>query len=338
MENKKRMGVQTVALGSDVTIAGYASIVGEKEGEGPLGCFFDKIESDPMLGEATWEKAERMLFSKTMNLALEKSSISPGEINYVFAGDLLNQCVSSSYAVKEMGIPFFGIYGACSTMAESISLAAMMVDGGFATHSMAVAGSHFCSAEKQFRFPLEYGGQRPPTAQWTVTGCGAVIIGENSGNVKITHITTGKIEDMGIKDANNMGAAMAPAFAATIKAHFEDTGRTPSDYDLIVSGDLGIIGGELACDLLMRDKINIKNNYKDCGVLIFDGERQDTHAGGSGCGCSASVLCSYILPKIEKGEYKRVLFAATGALMSTTTSQQGDSIPSIEHAVVLEKK
>jgi stage V sporulation protein AD len=336
MEGTKRLGGQTVAIESEVSILGHASVVGGKEGDGPLGKYFDKIENDPLFGEATWEKAERMLYSKTISLVLEKSNIPSSEINYVISGDLLNQCVSSSFAVRDTGLPYLGIYGACSTMSESMSIASMIIDGGFANRIMCIAGSHFCSAEKQFRFPLEYGGQRPPTAQWTVTGCGAVIMGNSTGKPKVTHVTTGKIEDMGIKDGNNMGAAMAPAFVSTVEAHFNDTGRTPADYDLILSGDLGEVGKSMAIELLRRDGLDLSINYTDCGVLVFDNLGQDTHAGGSGCGCSAAVLCSYILPKIEMGEYKRVLFVATGALMSPTTTQQGDSIPSIAHAIAIE--
>ena len=236
--------------------------------------------------------------------------------------------------MKDCNVPYFGIFGACSTMAEGMTLAAMLTDGGFSEKSVAAAGSHFCSAEKQFRFPLEYGGQRPPSAQWTVTGFGAVCIGK-TGNVKITEATTGIITDYGIKDAANMGAAMAPAFVSTLCAHFKDTGRTPSYYDIILSGDLGLVGKDIANELMKKEGYDISENYNDCGAMIFDPESQDTHSGGSGCGCSASVLCGYILPRMEIGELKNVLFIATGALMSPTSSQQGNSIPSVAHAIAL---
>lgn len=330
----KRMGVQTVCLESLPAILSHASIVGQKEGEGPLGQCFDRIEADPFLGEDSWEKAESKLYESALSLLLEKSGHKNSDINYVLCGDLLDQCTASAFGIRGSDIPYLGIYGACSTMAESLSIAAMLTDGGFSEKTAALAGSHFCSAEKQFRFPLEYGGQRPPTSQWTVTGIGAVLVGYGEG-VKITHVTTGKIKDFGIKDANNMGAAMAPAFASTIKAHFEDTGRKITDYDLILSGDLGLYGMEIAKELLLKEGIDISPQYNDCGAMIFDKEKQDTHAGGSGCGCSGSVLCGHILPEMERGSLKNVLFVATGALMSATSSKLGESIPSIAHAVAL---
>ncbi|MBQ7718301.1 MAG: stage V sporulation protein AD [Clostridia bacterium] len=330
----KRLGTQTVAFTTFPTINGYGAIVGKKEGEGPIGDCFDSVEDDEFLGEATWEKAETRLFEKGLALVLKKAKITSSDVNYVIAGDLLNQCTASAFGARESGIPYLGIYGACSTMAEGLTLAAMITDGGFSENCIAVAGSHFCSAEKQYRFPLEYGGQRPPSSQWTVTGVGATAVGYG-GNIYITHATTGKIEDYGITDANNMGAAMAPAFASTVKAHFEDTGRKPSDYDLILSGDLGKIGKGIAAELLENEGYDIRENYNDCGVMIFDCGKQDTHSGGSGCGCSASVLCGYVLPKMQAGEIKNVLFTATGALMSPTTSQQGESILAIAHAVAL---
>ena len=286
------------------------------------------------MGEETWEKAESRLFETGYNSILQKAGISSGDINYIFAGDLLNQCTASAFGMKDCNVPYFGIFGACSTMAEGMTLAAMLTDGGFSEKSVAAAGSHFCSAEKQFRFPLEYGGQRPPSAQWTVTGFGAVCIGK-TGNVKITEATTGIITDYGIKDAANMGAAMAPAFVSTLCAHFKDTGRTPSYYDMILSGDLGLVGKDIANELMKKEGYDISENYNDCGAMIFDPESQDTHSGGSGCGCSASVLCGYILPRMEIGELKNVLFIATGALMSPTSSQQGNSIPSVAHAIAL---
>ena len=331
----KRVGGQTVVFTNKPSILGCGVVVGKKEGEGPLGASFKMVEEDPFLGQESWEKAESMLVRKAVTACLTNSNIAATDVNYLVAGDLLNQCTASSFGVRELGVPYLGIYGACSTMAEGLTIASMLVDGEYAGKVIAAAGSHFCSAEKQYRFPLEYGGQRPPSAQWTVTGCGAVALGHGTG-ICVTHATTGRIADMGVHDANNMGAAMAPAFAETVKAHFEDTGRTPSDYDLIVSGDLGAIGKEIAEDLLKKAGVGTMKNYKDCGVMIFDSEKQDTHAGGSGCGCSASVLCGHILPEMQAKKIKRVLFVATGALLSPTTTLQGESIPSIAHAVVLE--
>lgn len=338
MNTEKRIGGQTVQFQNPPSVKGFAAVVGEKEGDGPLGNKFDKVENDATFGAESWEKAESQLIGETIDLCVKKTSVSYTDINYIIAGDLLNQCTATSFALKDKGIPFLGIYGACSTMAEGVSIAAMLADGGYAENILAVASSHFCSSEKQFRFPLEYGGQRTPTAQWTVTGCGTVCIGKSSSPPYITHVTTGKIEDKGIKDAANMGAAMAPAFVSTLKAHFDDTGRTPNDYDLILSGDLGYLGKSIAIDLAAAEKIDISKNYNDCGVLIFDPETQDTHSGGSGCGCSASVLCGDILPKMSSGKLSRVLFIATGALMSPTSSQQGQSIPGIAHAVAFDVK
>ncbi len=337
MDYTKRLGGQTVEFTQKPTILGCGVVVGPKEAEGPLGGDFESAETDPLLGQNSWEKAESMLFTKAVTQCLEKSELSPVDVNYIVAGDLLNQCTASSFGLRTLGVPYLGIYGACSTMAEGLTIAAMLVDGGYAGRVVAAAGSHFCSAEKQYRFPLEYGGQRPPGAQWTVTGCGAAAVGYG-GKIKITYATTGRIEDMGIKDANNMGAAMAPAFVSTVKAHLADTGRTPNDYDLILSGDLGAVGREIAAELLDKEGYPFGENYKDCGMMIFDSKKQDTHAGGSGCGCSASVLCGHILPQMEQKKISRLLFVATGALLSPTTTLQGESIPAIAHAVVLESE
>ncbi len=334
MNYTKRLGGQTVEFTQKPTILGCGVVVGKKEGEGPLGNDFDTVENDPLFGQETWEKAESAMVNKAITSCLSKSGLSAEDVNYIVAGDLLNQCTASSFGVRELGVPFLGIYGACSTMAEGLTLAAMLVDGGYAGKVIAAAGSHFCSAEKQYRFPLEYGGQRPPGAQWTVTGCGAIAVG-TGGTVQITHATTGRIEDMGIKDANNMGAAMAPAFVSTLKAHLQDTGRTISDYDLILSGDLGSVGHTIASELLDKEGYAIGANYKDCGMMIFDSQTQDTHSGGSGCGCGASVLCGHILPQLESKTLRRVLFIATGALLSPTTTLQGESIPAIAHAIAL---
>lgn len=330
----KKLGRQTVALAHPPSVAGHANVVGKKEGEGPLADSFDQINQDDSFGEKTWEKAETAMQKLALSSALDKAGLSASALDYILAGDLLNQCIGSGFAVRGQDVPFFGLYGACSTMAESLSLAALLLDGGFATHAAAMTSSHFCSAERQYRTPLEYGGQRTPTAQWTVTGAGCVILSREGPGPYITHVTTGKIVDKGIQDANNMGAAMAPAAYDTIQAHFRDTGRRPSDYDLIVTGDLGSLGKEILLDLFHRDGIEFKN-LEDCGVLIYDAQTQDVHCGGSGCGCSAAVLTSFLLNGMKQGRWRRLLFCGTGALLSPTSTLQGESIPSICHAVAI---
>ena len=326
----------TVKLASPPAIIASASVVGAKEGDGPLKEGYDYISSDSYFGEKTWEKAESSMFRRCFTTVCDKAALAPSELDYILAGDLLNQCIGSAFALKDSGAPYFGLYGACSTMAESLSLAAMLIDGGYAEHVCAMTGSHFCSAERQFRLPLEYGGQRPPTSQWTVTGSGAVILAANETGPQVTHVTTGTIIDAGVTDANNMGAAMAPAAYMTLKQHFHDTGRDPFYYDAIFTGDLGALGHDILESLFLADGIELGVMYLDCGMLIYDVKAQDVHAGGSGCGCSASVLASHILPSMRKGIWNRVLFAATGALMSATSAQQGDSIPGICHAVAIE--
>ncbi len=334
---KKRMGRATIQLTKPVSISASACIAGSKEGKGPLAGYYDEILSDDMYGEKTWEKAESKLQRTVMQKAIAKANKTLGDIQYALAGDLLNQCCGTHYALCDTGIPFFGLYGACSTMAESISLASMLIDGGFADTSLAMTSSHFCSSEKQFRFPLEYGGQRTPTAQWTVTGAGAAVLESNGVGPYITHITTGKIVDMGISDVNNMGAAMAPAAVDTITTHLRDTERKATDYDLIVTGDLGEVGWSIAKDMLGKNGIDVSKNYDDCGRMVFDIERQDVHAGGSGCGCSAITFCGYILDRIRSGALKRVLLVCTGALMSPLSLLQGESIPGIAHAVCIQR-
>lgn len=329
----KRVGKYTIQMENMPSIEGFASVCGKKEAEGPLGKFFDQTFDDTTLGESSWEKAESKLQSKAVNLAIEKSKINESDIDFIFAGDLLNQCISSTFGLRNFNIPFLGQYGACSTMAQTLALASIMVDTGIARNCIAVTSSHFCSAERQFRFPLEYGGQRTPTAQWTVTGSGAIVVGSNGQNPKISSVTIGRITDLGITDANNMGAAMAPAAAATLEDFFRDTNSQPDDYDLILTGDLGEMGSKLMEELLARNGFDVKNNHKDCGLLIYDQETQDVHAGGSGCGCSAVVLCSMILNKLKNNELKNIIFMATGALMSPTSTQQGESIPSIAHLI-----
>lgn len=334
MTNKK-LGRQTAALQDPPSVVGSASVVGKKEGEGPLAATFDHISQDDSFGERTWEKAESAMQKLALAAALDKAGLSVSALDYLLAGDLLNQCIGSGFAVRGQDVPFFGLYGACSTMAESLSLAALLLDGGFGARAAAMTSSHFCSAERQYRTPLEYGGQRTPTAQWTVTGSGCLILAREGQGPYVTHVTTGKIVDKGIKDAANMGAAMAPAAYSTIAAHFQDTGRKPSDYDLIVTGDLGKLGRDIVADWFHRDGMDLKN-LTDCGTLIYDLEGQDVHCGGSGCGCSAVVLAGFLLDGMKQGRWRRILFCGTGALLSPTSSQQGESIPSICHAVALD--
>lgn len=329
------IGKQSISFETPPKILSFSSIVGQKEGEGPLGNYFDTVCPDPLLGAKNWEQAESILQKKAALLALEKAGLAPEDIRYLFSGDLLGQIIATSFGMMELQIPMFGLYGACSTAGEALSLAAMCVSAGYAERVLAVTSSHFASAEKQFRFPLEYASQRPLSTTWTVTGSGAFVVG-TQGQVKITGITTGKIVDYGIKDSMNMGAAMAPAAADTIYRHLIDFDRSPEDYDLIVTGDLGTVGRDLLLELLMAKGFDLQNKHFDCGIAIFDDRTQDTHAGGSGCGCSAVTLAGYLLPKLESGEFKRILFLPTGALLSTVSFNEGQSIPGICHGVVLE--
>lgn len=328
-----KLSKNTFRLNACPSIISYASVVGKKEGEGPLSQYFDVISNDATMGEKTWEKAESRLQKDAVNTALDKACLSTADIDLLFAGDLLNQCIGSSFGLRELNIPLVGLYGACSTMAEGLALASIFVDSELAQNALAVTSSHFCSAERQFRFPLEYGGQRTPTAQWTVTGSGCCVVGKSDQPPYIKGAAIGRIEDLGITDINNMGAAMAPAAAYTIKTYLTDTNTVPSDYDLIATGDLGVVGTTLLHEILKSEGITLGKCHDDCGKMIFDIEKQDVHAGGSGCGCGASVLCSYILDHIKKGKLINVLFIATGALMSPTSIQQGESIPSIAHLV-----
>ncbi len=330
-------GGQTVQLPSRPRLLAWASVVGKKEGEGPLAATFDVVGSEDSFGEKSWEKAETAMQKLALSTALKKAALAPSALDWLLAGDLLNQCIGSAFAARDQDIPFLGLYGACSTMAESLSLAALLLDGGFGAHAAAMTSSHFCSAERQYRTPLEYGGQRTPTAQWTVTGSGCVILGQEGPGPAVTHVTVGKVVDKGIRDANNMGAAMAPAAADTILAHFRDTGRKPSDYDLVITGDLGQLGHELLGELLKREGLELPH-LADCGTLIYDLQGQDVHCGGSGCGCSAAVLCGLLLGGLREGRWKRILFCGTGALLSPTSTQQGESIPSVCHGVVIEQE
>lgn len=335
----QRISRNTFKTEQPPTIHSYAAIVGKKEGDGPLHRHFDQIYQDTHFGQDSWEKAESELLRLTVLKALEKGALSKEDVNYMFAGDLLNQCTTTSYGLRDLEIPVLCVYGACSTMAESLLMAALMTDSGIGGNVVAATSSHFCSAERQFRFPLSYGGVRTPTAQWTCTASGAAVVSPHGAQGPyIKGVTIGKIVDMGVSDANNMGAAMAPAAAYVIETYLNDTGSKPEDFDLIITGDLGRVGGTLLISLLAADGIDIASRYKDCGTMMFDYEKQDVHAGGSGCGCSAAVLCGYFLDKVKSGEYKNILFCATGALMSPTLSQQGESIPGISHAVHISHK
>lgn len=317
-----------------------ASIVGDKEGSGPLADCFDKIEQDPMLGQKTWEAAESELQKRAAEEVLKKAGLQSGDIRYLFAGDLLGQIVATSFGVEEMGIPMFGLYGACSTMGEAMMLGAMTVSAGYADRVIAMASSHFASAERQFRFPLGYGNQRPFSATWTVTGCGSVIIGNSETAAKpyakITGCTTGKIVDMQCRDSMNMGAAMAVSAVDTILQNFRDNGVDEKYYDKIITGDLGAVGQRILFDFMEEAGHDVKGIHMDCGMTIFDAATQDTHAGGSGCGCSAVTLCGYVLPRIKSGVWKRVLFVPTGALLSQISFNEGENVPGIAHAVVIE--
>ena len=331
----KRIGNQTFVMDTPVPIAGFASLAGRKEGQGPLT--FDYVLPDASFGEKTWEKAESKMQHEALDRAMAKAGVSEKELELVCAGDLINQCIASAFGTRGREVSFLGLYGACSTMAEGLGIAACLTDGGFVSCAAAVTSSHFCSAERQYRFPLEYGGQRTPTSQWTVTAAGAAVLKAGFPHAPcVTHVTYGRIEDYGIRDANNMGAAMAPAAHGTLTALFADTGTEPADYDLILTGDLGTVGKTILCDLFASDGVDLAGRYDDCGCMIFDGAAQDTHAGGSGCGCGAGVLCCHILNGMRQGQWRRVVFAATGALMSPVSAQQGESIPGICHAVVIE--
>ena len=331
-------GEQSICFEKPPYLFASASVAGKKEGEGPLGEKIDLICEDPMLGEENWEKAESMLQIKAIQLALEKAGKMPQQIRYIFAGDLLGQLIATSFGVEELEIPLFGLYGACSTCGETLSLAAMTVSAGYADQVLAVTSSHFGSAEKQFRFPLGYGNQRPLSATWTVTGSGAFLLSAQKSHAKITGITTGKVVDYGVRDSLNMGACMAPAAADVIYQNLKDFDRKPTYYDRIITGDLGAVGREILLDLLAQKKIDIGSFHTDCGLEIFDAESQDTKAGGSGCGCSAVTMCSYIMKKMKNHSWNRVLFVPTGALLSTVSYNEGKSVPGIAHAVILERK
>ena len=318
-------------------VASRASVAGKKEGQGPLADEIDVKEQDEMFGMENWEQAESAMQKQAADLALEKGNIHRREVRYLFAGDLLGQLIATSFGTVDLEIPLFGLYGACSTMGEALGLGAMCVNAGYADRVLTLASSHYATAEKQFRFPLGYGNQRAQSATWTVTGCGAVVLGKNKTRVAVTGITTGKLVDMGSKDSMNMGAAMAPAAWNTICQNFEDFGVDASYYDRIITGDLGMVGQKALLDFMKSSGYDITGKHMDCGLEIYDRGEQDVHSGGSGCGCSAVTLCAHILPKLMRGEWSRVLFVPTGALLSTVSYNEGQSIPGIAHAVILER-
>lgn len=333
---KQKRGRQSFVLQEPPVITTWASVAGKRESEGPLGHTFDIKSQDTYFGQETWEQAEKYMQQQALKKLAEKADIPFSELDLVLSGDLLNQCIGSSFTLRNMGIPHLGLYGACSTMAEGLLTASMVVGGGFADRAVAMTSSHFASSERQYRFPLGYGGQRTPTAQWTVTGSGAALVCSQGKGPTIHACTIGAVTDLGIKDANNMGAAMAPAAYSTIRAHFDDLKTGPEDFDLIVTGDLGQLGKELLLELARRDGLSIGGKIADCGTLVFDNTTQDVHAGGSGCGCSAITLCGYLLDQLHSGKLKKLLFCGTGALLSPTSTQQGLSTPGICHAVCIE--
>ncbi|MDD2497496.1 MAG: stage V sporulation protein AD [Desulfitobacteriaceae bacterium] len=331
----KKIGQQTLVFSNTPAVVSAAAIVGPKEGQGPLKINFDLILKDNLFGEKSWEKAECKMLQEAVNRAVDKTDLDLDGIDFLLAGDLLNQTISANFAARQLAIPFLGLYGACSTFAESLILASVLVDGGYATHVMTAVSSHHDTAERQFRFPTELGNQRSPSAQWTVTGAGAALIGPKQEGPCITYATIGKVIDLGIKDSNDMGSAMAPAAADTLAIHLKDTSRSIDDYDLILTGDLGSLGKFLMEHLSERQGCRLGDKYSDCGILIYDSS-QDTHAGGSGCACAAVVTCGYVLESLRLKKYNKVLIIGTGALLSPTSMQQGESIPGIAHAVSLE--
>ncbi len=333
MEAKNKRGRRSFLLPSKPVITAWASIAGKKESEGPLNKYFDMTSQDTYFGQKTWEQAEKKMQQLALEKVITKGGLGKQEIGAVFSGDLLNQCIGSSFSLNNTAIPHIGLYGACSTMAESLMMAGMCIDGGYSDNVIAMTSSHFAGSERQYRFPLGYGGQRTPTAQWTVTGSGAALVCSKGNGPRLESCTIGIVKELGVKDANNMGAAMAPAAYATIRAHFDDLHLAAEDFDLIVTGDLGQVGKELLLELARQDGLALGGRLTDCGTLIFDPSVQDVHAGGSGCGCSAVTLCGYLLGKMQTGKYKRILFCGTGALLSPTSSQQGLPIPGVCHAV-----
>lgn len=329
----KRLSRQTCRLTDPPGVVSWASVAGRLERQGPLGGSIDITDDDSFFGKKTWEQGEAEMQALALRRALRKGGLTPQDVDCVFAGDLLNQNIGATFSLRDFDIPFYGVYGACSTMGESLSLAAMAVAGGFARIAAAQTSSHFCTAERQYRMPVPYGSQRSPTAQWTATAAGCTLLSAQGPGPYITHVTCGKIVDQGITDPNNMGAAMATAAYDTLRAYFADTHTGPADYDAIFTGDLGELGHEIVMDLFRQDGVDMTRNYEDCGMLLYDRDRQDMHAGGSGCGCSAAVFNGYLLTGLKQGRWRRILFAPTGALLSPTSSFQGESIPGICHLV-----
>ncbi len=336
MKSQMQIGKQSIRFVKPVFIMSSACVVGPKEGDGPLKDTFDEIVEDATFGKDSWEEGESEMMKQTVSLAIKKAKLKEEDIRYLFAGDLLGQLIATTFGLMDFEIPLFGLYGACSTIGEALSLGAMTVHAGYADYVVAVASSHFASAEKQFRFPLEYGNQRPMSSTWTVTGSGAFVLSEKEGNVMITGITTGKVVDYGVKDSSNMGACMAPAAADVLYQHFQDFQVSPSDYDKIVTGDLGIVGKEILATLMSEYGYDISAVHMDCGIEIYDNPNQDTHAGGSGCGCSSVTLAGALMNDLKQGKLKKILFIPTGALLSTVSYNEGQSIPGIAHAVVIE--
>ncbi|MCL6559150.1 MAG: stage V sporulation protein AD [Firmicutes bacterium] len=337
MAAPKKNGMQTVWFQNPPVVIAAASIAGSREGEGPLGKTFDRVVYDTYYGENSWEKAEQRMMLDAIRLALQKANLREKDIDFILAGDLLNQIISANFTARALSVPFLGLYGACSTMYEGLALGCMLIDGGFAERVVVTASSHYNTAERQYRFPTELGVQRPMSAQWTVTGAGAAVLAREGSGPVITHATVGKVIDMGQGDPQDMGSAMAPAAADTITRHFWDTGRSPEDYDLIITGDLGVYGKKLAEELVKRNGYEISERFTDCGILIYRGT-QDVHAGGSGCGCSAVVTCGYLMEQLKTGKYKRFIGIGTGALLSPCSIQQGETVPGIGHAVVIEAR
>jgi stage V sporulation protein AD len=333
----KQIGKQSIAFDKAVYILANTEVVGKKEKDGPLGDYFQNLFDDQLLDKKTWEMTEAKMQEQVSNKVIELSGLSKDKIRYIFGGDLMAQLMATTFGIKDLEIPFYGVFGACSTFGASMQLASIMIDSGLADNAMAISSSHYSSAERQFRFPVEFGYQRPKSAAWTVTGAAAVILGSESGAVKITGMTTGKIVDYGIDDAMNMGGAMAPAAADTIVRHFKDFGTRPGDYDLIITGDLGVYGKEIACKLVNDEGYDISQNHMDCGVEIYSDKEQDTHAGGSGCGCSAVTFSAMIMNKFKIGELKKILFVPTGALLTTVSTNLKETIPAIAHALVIER-
>lgn len=334
--NQNKIGRQSFRLPEPAVISNWASVAGKKESEGPLSSYFDVTSNDTYFGQKTWEQGERKMQQIVLDTLAQKAQMDTKDFGVVLSGDLLNQCIGSSFSLRNMDIPHLGLYGACSTMAESLLIGSMIVGGGFSDKVVAMTSSHFASSERQYRFPLNYGGQRPQTSQWTVTGAGAALLSQSGYGPAITGCTIGTVTDLGVKDANNMGAAMAPSAFQTITRHFEDFGVDADYYDLIVTGDLGQLGKDILITMCSDSGMSVGGKITDCGTLVFDSIKQDVHSGGSGCGCSAITLCGYLLNKLKTGELKRILFCGTGALLSPTSIQQGLPISGVCHAVTIE--